>query len=192
MIAKGLKSLMSTRFAREEKGTASIEAMIMVPAMFLVILTFITLIDYTRMHSQHQKAAYTISDMVSRETVPLDQDYLSGTGSLLDTLTRNQQDSGVRLTIVFYDEPSDTYRMDWSRTTGAIAPASDADVGAWGDQLPNLVHNERVIVVETTAVYRPPFDVGLGNRRIENFIFTRPRYAPQVLWEDLETEFAGS
>ncbi|WP_299023980.1 hypothetical protein [uncultured Sulfitobacter sp.] len=184
---------MSSRFAREEKGSASIEAVIMVPAMFLCILTFVTLIDYTRLHGMHQKAAYTISDMVSRETLPIDADYLAGTKALLDTLTRNPQTSTVRLSIVRYDAERDIFKLDWSKTEGYATPVSNQDVSGWTDRLPaSMVHNERMIVVETSALYKPPFDVGLGNKQIENFIFTRPRYAPQVLWQDLEPDFAGS
>jgi hypothetical protein len=33
-------------------------------------------------------------------------------------------------------------------------------------------------------------DIGLGNRKIDNFVFTRPRYAPQVIWDDLQPEFS--
>lgn len=187
-----LKSILRTRFVREENGNAAIETIIMVPAMFLCLLTFITLIDFTRMHGMHQKAAYTISDMISRETLPIDQDYLSGTNALLNTLTRDPQTSTVRVTIVRYDADRDIFKLDWSKTNGYAQPLSNNQVRNWTDRLPHMVHNERMIVVETAAQYEPPFNIGLGNQQIENFIFTRPRYAPQVLWADLEADFAGS
>jgi Flp pilus assembly protein TadG len=192
MYSNILKSRLRSRFVREEDGSASIEAAIMVPVMFLCVLTFITLIDYTRMHSMHQKAAYTISDMISRQTLALDDDYLAGTNALLNTLTRSPQTSTVRVTIVSYDADSDTFQMDWSKTSGYATERTASEVSGWTDRLPAMVDNERMIVVETAALYEPPFNVGLGNQHIENFIFTRPRYAPQVLWEDLETDFAGS
>lgn len=186
-----LKSPLRSKFVRDENGNAAIEAAIMVPLMFFVVLTFMTLIDYTRIHNMHQKAAYTISDMVSRETLPIDQDYLDGTQGLLNTLTRDPQTSTVRLTIVRYDATNDIFKMDWSKTSGYAEPLTNQSVRNWKDRLPKMIHNERMIVVETSAVYKPSIDMGLGERQIENFIFTRPRYAPQVLWTDIEPDFAG-
>lgn len=178
------KSLLRARFVREEHGNASIEAIIMVPAMFLCLLTFVTLIDFTRMHGMHQKAAYTISDMVSRETLPIDREYLDGTQALLNTLTRNPQTSTVRVSIVRYDAERDIFQLDWSKTSGYATPLSNNDVRKWTDRLPHMLDKERMIVVETAAQYNAPFNVGLGSQIIDNFIFTRPRYAPQVLWTD--------
>jgi Flp pilus assembly protein TadG len=192
MFTNILKSRLRSRFVRDEDGSAAIEAVIMIPVMFVCVLTFVTLIDYTRMHSMHQKAAYTISDMISRETLAIDDDYLTGTNELLNTLTRSPQTSTVRVSIVRYDADDDIFKLDWSRTSGYATERSNQDVRNWAERLPTMVDNERMIVVETAALYQPPFNVGLGNQQIENFIFTRPRYAPQVLWTDVETDFAGS
>lgn len=187
-----IEHLMRRRFIRNEQGSASIEAIIMIPVMFLMMLTFATLIDYTRQHSVHQKAAYTISDMISRETLPLDQQYLVGTENLLNALTRDPQQSGVLVTIVRYDANNDIFKLDWSRSSNGSGGYTNNQVRNWTDRLPMMVHNERMIIVETTARYQPPFQIGLGNQQIENFIFTRPRYAPQILWDDVEPDFAGS
>jgi len=47
-----------------------------------------------------------------------------------------------------------------------------------------MPHNERLTIVETFVKYDPPFNSGLSNHEITNFVFTRPRYAPRVLWYD--------
>jgi Flp pilus assembly pilin Flp len=182
MYLPKFKSLLSGRFARSENGAGHIEAVIMIPLMFVVIITSMTLLDLTRQHNMHAKAAFTIGDMVSRETLPIDADYLVGTHNLLNTMTRTPQDSTVRLSIVRYDSGSDTMKLDWSQTSGPSLPLTDANVADWGDRLPIMVHNERMIIVETYARYNPPFEIGLGIPEIDNFVFTRPRYAPQVLW----------
>lgn len=187
-----LNSPLRSNFARSEKGSASIEAIIMIPLMFFCMISFITLLDYTRQHGMHQKAAYTISDMVSRETLPIDIDYLEGAHALMNTLTRDPQESTIRLSVVRYDANNDIFKLDWSKTSGFATELSNQDVRTWTDKLPMMIHNERMIVVETSAIYEPPFEIGLGNQQIDHFIFTRPRYAPQVLWEDIEADFAGS
>lgn len=175
---------MNRRFARDEEGSAAIEALVMMPLVFFVVISMFTLFDAFRQYTMHQKAAYTLSDMISRETVPLDDSYLTGAHALFDDMTRNPQDSSIRVSIVRYDENNDIFKLDWSRTQGYATELTNNGVRNWGDRLPVLVHNERIIVVETFANYAPPFDTGLGSRTIENFIFTRPRYAPQILWDD--------
>lgn len=173
------------KFARDEEGTVSIEASLMIPLMFFVILSMFTIFDAFRQYAMHQKAAYTISDMISRETLPLDVDYLTGAHALFDAMTRDPQDSTIRVSVLRYDSQNDIMKLDWSKTEGTATPLSNNGVREWTDRLPTMVHNERILVVETFANYAPPFNTGLGTREIENFVFTRPRYAPQILWEDI-------
>lgn len=192
MYLPKFKNPMRSTFARKEDGAAHIEAMIMIPMMFMVMITVITLLDFTRQHGAHQKAAFTIGDMISRETLPIDAAYLTGTQVLLNTLTRTPQDSSLRVSIVRYDANNKIFKLDWSNVTGGFTSLSNQDVRNWTDRLPNMVHNERVIVVETFARYEPPFNIGLGTQDIANFVFTRPRYAPQVLWTDAPApQFSG-
>ena len=132
----------------------------------------------------HQKAAYTISDMISRETLPIDGAYLDGAHTLFDALTRTPQDSSIRVSILQYDGQNNRMKLDWSKTRGSSAALEEQSIRAWTDRLPKLVNGERIIIVETAASYDPPFNTGLEQREIKNFIFTRPRYAPQILWTD--------
>ncbi|WP_298857694.1 hypothetical protein [uncultured Sulfitobacter sp.] len=193
MFVSKFKSLLQARFAREEKGAAHIEAMIMIPLMFGIMVTSMTMLDLVRQHGAHQKAAFTIGDMVSRETLPLDGDYLEGTHHLLNALTRTPQDSSLRLSVVRYDSGNDIMKLDWSKTSGGYTALTNHQVRSWTSKLPHMVHNERMIIVETFARWESPFNIGLGVQEIDNFVFTRPRYAPQVLWVDLpDPEFSGS
>ena len=50
-------------------------------------------------------------------------------------------------------------------------------------RLPKMADGETLILVETKSVYNPPLNVGLGDLDIETFIFTRPRFAPQLVWQ---------
>ncbi|KIN73183.1 TadE/TadG family type IV pilus assembly protein [Sulfitobacter guttiformis] len=193
MFMPKIKSLLKARFTREEAGAAHIEAMVMIPLMFLVMISSITMLDLVRQHGAHQKAAFTIGDMISRETLPLDGDYLTGTHHLLNSLTRTPQDSSLRVSVVRYDATNKIMKLDWSKVTGGYTALSNQNVRNWTEKLPHMVHNERMIVVETFARYEPPFNIGLGTQEIDNFVFTRPRYAPQVLWVDLpDNQYPGT
>lgn len=185
MNYRNLKSRMGGKFARDENGSASIEMMLAIPILFFVIMSMFTIFDSFRQYSMHQKAAYTLGDMISRETLPIDDSYLDGTHALFNSLTRDPQDSTIRVSVLRYDENNDIMKLDWSHTRGYATALSNQTVRSWTEKLPMMVHNERIIVVETFANYEPPFNTGLGTREIANFIFTRPRYAPQVLFQSL-------
>ena len=185
MFIQTLKRTKNSRFSKEEDGSAALEASFMIPLMFFVVLSMFTIFDAFRQYAMHQKAAYTLGDMISRETLPIDASYLSGAHALFDELTRDPQESTIRVSVVRYDENNDIFKLDWSQTQGYATALSNHSVRNWTDRLPVMVHNERMIVVETFANYATPFNTGLGEREITNFIFTRPRYAPQVLWEDI-------
>ena len=184
MFFSKLKSTLKNGFLKDEKGAVAIEAMIMIPAILLVLASIFTLYDAFRQNTMHQKAAYTIGDMVSRETMSIDNDYIDGAQGVFKTLTRSSQESSVRISILYYDKATKTFKLDWSKSRGDHQALTDSDVTNWSDRLPVLVDQERIIVVETYADYVPPFNTGLGTREISNFIFTRPRYAPQVTWTD--------
>lgn len=172
-------------FRDEDQGTVAIETIIMLPILFWSYLAMFATFDAYRQHSINQKAAFTLGDIISRETTPLDASYLAGARSMLAYLTVNPtSDVAVRVTSVRYDAPNNIYRRDWSQTNGWVSPLSNTAVQNLRNQLPVIPHNERVTVVETFTRYDPPFNTGLATREIHNFVFTRPRYAPRVLFNN--------
>lgn len=171
-------------FRDDEDGSIAIETVLILPVLFWTYLSMFAIFDAYRQYSLNQKAAYTIGDVISRETTPLDDSYLSGTLDLLAYLTVNPtSDVSVRVTSVRYDANKDEYKRDWSEAKGWMPALNSTAVSALKDNLPVMPHNERVTVVETFVRYDPPFDTGLMNRDIHNFVFTRARYAPRVCWE---------
>ena len=171
-------------FRDDEEASVAVETIIMLPALFWAYMGLFTIFDVYREHAVQQKAAYTISDVISRETTPLNSTYLAGTREMLSFLT--SQDSSkvaLRVTSVRYDAGDKKFKRDWSKTSGWVSNYSDSDVAALTAQLPTVPNNERVTIVETFTKYTPTFKTGLQDRTIHNFVFTRPRYAPRVLWD---------
>ncbi|MBY5931528.1 hypothetical protein KUV51_00845 [Tateyamaria omphalii] len=170
-------------FRDEDQGSIAIETVILIPLLFWAYLSMFAIFDSYRQHSINQKAAYTLGDIISRETTPLDNSYLDGTQKIFAYLTNNATSNvAIRVTSVKYDAVNDVYKRDWSRARGWKKGLSHNEVNSLKHLLPVLPHNERVMVVETFAKYDAPFETGLKDREIENFVFTRPRYAPRVLW----------
>ena len=173
------------RFRKNERGSIAVECVLMIPMLLWAYLSMYAFFHAYRTHSVNQKIAYTIGDIISRETTPIDDAYMSGARQMLAYLTANDLSNvAIRITSVKYDGNQDLYKRDWSRKKGWEPALSNTDVKNLRSLLPVMPHNERVMVVETFVKYDPPFNTGLSNHEIHNFVFTRPRYAPRVLWSD--------
>ena len=182
------KQLLSrlSEFRRDQSGNVTIETVIWLPLIMTVLAATFSLHDAFRYKSLNVKAAYTISDALSRETDPIDGAYLDGMVDLLAYLTRSEGPYSLRVTLVRYDANNSKYISEWSQTRGGFDGLNNYDLTSMHDQLPNMLHNERVIVVETATVYQPPFEVpGLNTDSLfYNYGFTRPRFAPKIVWSD--------
>jgi hypothetical protein len=174
------------RFARDEDGSIAIETVIIVPVLFTAFLSVYSIFDAYRVHSISQKAGYTIGDMISRETNPIDVAYMAGAQKLLQFLTLSElEDTALRVSSVKYDKDEKKYKKNWSKVRGqGPTEFTNNDIAALADRLPIMKDNEHIMIVETWVDYDPPFDTGLSPHDVVNFVFTRPRYAPQVLWSD--------
>lgn len=173
-------------FATREDGSIAVETVIIIPILFWGYLTLFSIFDAYRQYAIGQKVAYTVGDIISRETTPIDNSYMDGMRHVVEYMTAAQDvaDVALRVTSVRYDEENNEYERDWSEKRGWVPALDDNAVSDLADRLPVMPDNERVMIVETFVKYDPPFDTGLTNKTITNFVFTRPRYAPQVLYSD--------
>ena len=174
------------RFARDTRGQASIELVIFTPLLLSLLAAGYVYFDAYRQKTVNINAAYTISDALSRETDEINPAFMDGLHEMLEFLTHSDDQVGLRVTMVRWDDTNAEYRIDWSQTRGPLYPLTTRDLNdALADNLPTLLHNERVIVVETSTTYNAIFNVpGLDEHELYNFAFTRPRFAPKLVWAD--------
>ena len=189
MDVNGIKT-MRNRMARalgqfrdDREGSVTVEVVVLLPLLFWAFCGLYSFFDVFRQNSISQKAAYTVSDMLSRETTPVTDDYLDSMQQLLGFLTRSTEDRQIRVTVVRWDEDSSEHSVEWSQTRGGVEALDGDTVNGWTDRLPVMVDEERLILVETWVHYTPPFNIGLGDQVLRTFVFTRPRFAPQVLFQ---------
>ena len=178
-----IKRFATGEFRRDETGSVSLEAIIMMPLVFWTYLAMFSFFNTYQEYNVNQKAAYTIGDMISRETLPIDSAYLDGVQDLLDYLTHSRTDAAVRITSLRYDKEDLRFYVHWSRARGGKQPVTNADVANWTNRVPTLTDGEYIVITETWTDYAIPFNVGLPDQNIANFVYTRPRYAPRVLYE---------
>lgn len=181
------------RFARETRGSMVIEILLSLPLLMWAVMATMIYFNgfYTR--SINLKAAYTISDLLSREMEgPVTPSYIEGLDKVFDYLTDSPDSMGrIRVTMVYCKEncdPDDEGReldIDWSRGTNGLADMTEAQLSEiYEEKIPLMPANERVIVVETQVLFRPRIEFGVPPMEMQAFVVTRPRFVPKLDWED--------
>ncbi|KIC30232.1 TadE/TadG family type IV pilus assembly protein [Leisingera sp. ANG-M6] len=175
-------------FRSRTDGNVSIEFALYAPLLLAVFAAIYTFFDAFRRDSVNLKAAYTISDLISRETTAINDNYLDSMYEMVKLLIREDTQLGLRVSVVHWDEDDAKYYVDWSEVRGTSDTSwTDGTINTVSGQLPDMPDQERVILVETFNEVEPFFDVGLPTLNLDNFVFTRPRFAPLVPFEGSAT-----
>ena len=90
IISRTGQGLLSVqKFIRSETGSLSVEAVLMMPMLFFALTAMFVFFDAYQIRNTTGKAGYTIADMLSRETFPINQTYLDDTRSVFAFLARS-------------------------------------------------------------------------------------------------------
>jgi hypothetical protein len=181
-----LRTLLSrlTAFRRDTRGSVTAEFVVILPILFWAYGASYVFFDAYRQQSVNLKAAFTVGDLISRETQPINAAYIDSMYELTKLLTRNNAPLALRISVIRWDEEDDKYYLDWSQNRGWVSPINNSMLEDLAERLPVMPDEERVILVETWNSWKAPFPVGLSDQSLDNFIFTRPRFAPQVKWSN--------
>ncbi|MEO5621092.1 MAG: TadE/TadG family type IV pilus assembly protein [Cypionkella sp.] len=187
-----LKSLLK-RFGRDESGALVAETVIVLPLLFWAYLALFVYWDAYRSINTSQKAAFTISDMISREmnAAPLPASYVTGMRDMMAYLVDPDQTVRLRVSSVTWSQTNNRYEVDWSKTTDSVKPAlTTSSVSSYKDQIPKLADGDHVIIVESWVDYHPAFkiggdfpvlkEIGLNDMVMQQFVVTRPRFTPKI------------
>ena len=174
-----MKSLrnMFRRFGRDESGVLMAEAIIVLPFMLWSYLALFVYWDSFRSVNTSQKAAYTISDMISREMRPLPTNYITGMRDLMRYLIDNDQTVRIRVTSVTWSETNERLEVHWSRSPDNAVPLlTTTTLQTYAPRIPKMAGGDFVTIVETWVSYHPAFEVGMDDEEIKQFVVTRPRF----------------
>ncbi|MCT4557029.1 MAG: hypothetical protein N4A61_03105 [Pelagimonas sp.] len=175
------KSFSLRRFWQQTDGDITVESVIVLPILLWLFGAGWVYFDAFHQQGVNQKANYTIADMISRETDPLNGTYVTNTYNLLQLLGNSSgSETDLRVSVVSYDAETTTWSVVWSQARGGRSALTSAS--AISDRLPAAMNAEQLIVVETWEDHSPVLQVGLGDFEIKTYSFTRPRYTPQILF----------
>ena len=174
-------------FAKDESGVLLAEALILLPLLIWGFLALVVYWDVFRTINVSQKAAYSISDLVSRQG-EIKQPFIDGMQTVMNFLTPNSPRAAMRITSIQYCKPTDNYRLLFSKSPGNVMTAyTQASIQALKTRVPVMADLDSVVIVETEVDYKPAFDIGIlgvtsgvAAQTIQNFIVTRPRFYLRV------------
>lgn len=171
-----------SKTARDERGSFSAEAVLMFPMLVWVFMAMFVFFEGLRESNINLKATYTVSDLLSRETDLIDQDYLDGMNNIYAWLSRSFNPVQMRVTVVRYDAATDSHVSVWSRGVNGKADLTQEGVDdEITPHVPIMADASTTIVVETWATYDPIMDIGLTDTDIYNIVVTAPRFTEQLL-----------
>lgn len=175
----------SKRFRGREDGSLSIEAVLVIPILVWAIIATLVFFDAFKTLNVSQKATYTVADMLSREA-EVDQDMMTTMHEVFDFLAHSPGDNALRVTVVSMSEDPDsgvkTLNLVWSEGVGGIEGYENLTYVK--DRVPDMAAGEQLIFVETEQEWSPVFAVGLAKYRFREVAVMRPRFAPQLKWND--------
>lgn len=198
------------RFRDQEDGLVMTEFLIMLPLLIWGFIALFVYWDAFRTVNAAQKAAYSVSDLISRQN-EVDTTFINGMQTVTEYLVADSPGVRIRITSVKYREEDDTLHVLFSRSPGGkLTPRTDSSVNSpsFRDRIPVMANQDSVVVVETEVDYMPGqyrhvrtrkrtilgengeevevpevlyrFEVGIPATTFTNFIVTRPRRYLQV------------
>lgn len=182
-----MRSLMKTlkSLRRRQDGSATIEALLVVPMIVGALTMAYTIHGLYRATSVETKANYALADAVSRERRAITPEFLSSLYELHRLVGHANQGSAVRMSVVDWDPETKSYRIRWTREKSTLAKALPVlTPAAVADIAPTLSDYEAVIVMESFKEYTPFRDIGINPSIYQTRTVTRPRFSPQVCWTE--------
>lgn len=187
-----MKRSLLSRFRRCEKGSLSVEAVLIFPILLWGYAALFIYWDAFKTQNLNLKASYTIADLVSRWQGGITPNFMSGVNDVFQFLIRSDDGNDVRISVVrMIEDPGDPggdpiMELQWSEATGDYE--GHADVSPIEDRLPMLPLGDELIVVETRMEWSPPFSftleyVGLGTQDFDTFVFTTKRTIGETCWD---------
>lgn len=158
------------RLLGREDGAINLEFVIWFPLLMLWITGFVSLFEGYARRNEAAKAAYAISDVLTRETAVSDAK-LDSYDQLHDLLIPGAQSATLRFSNIRFEDPD--YTVLWSRGYGKL-PLTDAEVPT--EEIPTMLNFQTIVLTETSVTYAPVLRLGGAATRTFNFrVVSRPR-----------------
>ena len=181
------------RFVRQdEAGGLSVEAVLIFPILLWVTIASFTFFESYKTAYSALRANSTISDLLSRETIEIDQDYLDGMHRAFRFLSSaDDEDSWLRVTVIECNSNCNDDDRElgivWSESVNGARPLDADDLVFYDARIPIFTETYQLVIVETSVETIPSFSnwvPAIQRRDLQHFAINRPRFAPNLNWAD--------
>lgn len=171
------------RAARDERGSFSVEAILMFPLLVWALMSMYVFFEGLRESNINLKATYTVADLISREEDKIREIDIQGMRNIYAWLSRSQTPVSLRVSVIQYDEATDFHELKWSKGIGKD-DLTQADVATViTPHVPIMADASQTIVVEAWASYDPIMNIGLTETELYNIVITPPRFSDIMRYE---------
>lgn len=176
------------RFRNSTEASITVEALLLLPLLLWWYIAAFQFFDAFREKAVNIKAAFTLTDMISREQVSVNAAYINGLGKLFDYLTESDERTWIRVSSIEYRQADpatakpEEHRVLWSYGTQSKPVHTNETIMLQKSRIPIMAHLDTVIIVETYSSLRPIIDIGLNDLEFEQFVVMRPRFGLAIAW----------
>jgi len=159
----------------DERGSASIELMLMIPLWLWFMFAAYVFYDGYRTQSINAKAGYTIGDIVSRQQSWITPEFIDSMHALQALLIETNAPNRLRVSTFRYIEAEDEMELCWSEVRGGGEPITQGDLDGFTNSIPIMADGDVAILVQSRVDYVPVYAAGLDRMQFDDFVITRPR-----------------
>lgn len=169
------------KFKRNDQGAVSLEIIVLMPLLILWLVGSNSFFDGFKTSLRASKASYTAIDLISRQAT-VGPDYMRNVASIFESIV---DADGALSTIVVSSihNVGGNLEVHWSVNGEGGAGLSNAAQIPLA-QMPNLVDNEYVILLQSSVPYVPLYSwAHLQAKTFTNTIVVTPRFDPRVSYD---------
>ena len=186
MNIRSFKKRLAAKLGAED-GTVSVEAVLVFPLLIWALTATVVFFDAFKTLHLCQNASYAVADMLSRESVAIDDDYLTAMHEVFAHLAKGDGGtSSLRVTVVHRgldaDGNDEGVTLFWSE--GVNGAQRYANLNVLEDRIPTMQIGDYLVVVETEHEWAPAFAVGLASYRFREVGISRTRFATRLCYDD--------
>ncbi len=173
------------RWWADDRGTITMEFLLWIPLLMFWFMGSVIYFDAFKNRADAGKAAYTISDIVSRQT-QISEGYVDQLFALQQRLLPRQANAQqMRVSsIQLIDEETDEYLIQWSESRGADIPPLDVTFLP-EEFIPQMTEFDTIVLTEVYVPYVPIADwVGMGAHSWRYALVSRPRFVSSIAMVD--------
>lgn len=175
-----LKKLLR-RFKSNERGTITLELIILTPLMVLWIVGSNSFFDAFKTYLRASRATYTAVDLVSRQET-VGPAFMTNVGTIFDSIVDADGSAGS-FVVSSIRMNNDALEVDWSvSSSGGAGMAGSADIPA--AYIPILSNGEYIVLIQSQVPYVPIKSwANLQAKTFANTVAVTPRFEVKVSYD---------